>query len=188
MPESQPPVRGDSALLVPIPEAEPVVGALRLKHDPAASRGVPAHVTVLFPFVPAARIDASLHEQLLAMFDGIATFDYRFDRVDRFGSATVFLAPSSANGFVALTDAVANAWPEFPPFSGAFAEVIPHLTVGDGLAAGMADRLAAEVRVSLAAHGPVAGRASEVWLMTEGADGTWSLAERCPLAIGGPPS
>ena len=52
---------GDSALLVPIPEAEPIVAELRLEHDAIAARGVPAHVTVLFPFVPRALIRPSVH-------------------------------------------------------------------------------------------------------------------------------
>ena len=42
----------ESAILVPVPEAGPVVGRLRARLDRSASRGVPAHVTVLYPFVP----------------------------------------------------------------------------------------------------------------------------------------
>jgi hypothetical protein len=37
----------ESALIVAVPAAEPAVGALRAAYDPAASWGVPAHVTVL---------------------------------------------------------------------------------------------------------------------------------------------
>ena len=39
----------ESALLVAVPEAEPLVGALRLVHDPSAAVGVPAHITILLP-------------------------------------------------------------------------------------------------------------------------------------------
>jgi hypothetical protein len=38
-----------SAIVVVVEEAEPVVGAHRLRHDPVASLGVPAHVTILYP-------------------------------------------------------------------------------------------------------------------------------------------
>ena len=46
MPTSPP-----SALLVAIAEAEPLVAEHRLRFDPVARRGVPAHVTALFPFL-----------------------------------------------------------------------------------------------------------------------------------------
>jgi 2'-5' RNA ligase superfamily len=176
---------GDSALVVPIPEAEPVVGRLRLEHDVVAARGVPAHVTVLFPFVPTPRIDASVHARLRALFGTLPGFDYRFERVGRFGATTVYLAPEPARAFSALTDAVAACWPEHPPYGGAHAEVIPHLTVGDQLPDGVADHLVGEVRRALARHGPVTGTASEISLMTEDASARWSVSERYPLAAQG---
>ena len=41
----------ESAVIVPVPEAEPAVGGLRAALDRAAVWGVPAHVTLLYPFV-----------------------------------------------------------------------------------------------------------------------------------------
>ena len=40
-----------SAVVVEVPEAEPLVGAWRLRFDPVAALGMPAHVTLLYPFV-----------------------------------------------------------------------------------------------------------------------------------------
>jgi hypothetical protein len=31
-----------------------------------------------------------------------------------------------------LTTAVSQAFPDYPPYGGSFADVVPHLTVGDG--------------------------------------------------------
>ena len=45
----------ESAVLVPVPEAERAVSRHRARLDGAAARGVPAHVTVLYPFVPRPR-------------------------------------------------------------------------------------------------------------------------------------
>jgi len=45
-----------SAVLVPVLEAERVVSPHRSRLDGAAALGVPAHVTVLFPFVPPPAI------------------------------------------------------------------------------------------------------------------------------------
>ena len=46
----------ETALIFPIPEAEPYVRDLRDRYDPAAADGVPAHITVLPPY--AGRFDA----------------------------------------------------------------------------------------------------------------------------------
>jgi hypothetical protein len=174
MPDAPSPARGDSALLVPIPEAEPLVADLRIRHDPAAAQGIPAHVTVLFPFVAAAQVDGWVHDALTQLFGRMAGFAYRFERADRFDDTTVFLAPDPSDRFSALTEAVTTRWPEFPPYGGVYAEVVPHLTVGDQLADGAADVLREAVADRLMSHGPVTGRASEIWLMTEDVTGRWS--------------
>ena len=45
-----------SAVIVAVPEAETVVRDWRRQHTYDAPLGVPAHVTLLFPFVPAHRL------------------------------------------------------------------------------------------------------------------------------------
>ena len=40
-----------SAVIVPVPEVEPPVRDLRRELDPSAAGGVPAHVTVMYPFL-----------------------------------------------------------------------------------------------------------------------------------------
>ena len=176
---------GDSGLIVPVPEAEPVVGELRQAHDPVAEDGVPAHVTVLFPFVPRDEIDDALHAQLGHLFGQIAAFGYRFERVERFGTTTVYLAPEPAEAFAALTRHVADRWPEHPPYGGVYDVVVPHLTVGDQLTGPVADDVEQQAALAMERHGPLTGRADEVVLMTQGSDGRWSTGGRYPLAAGG---
>ena len=43
-----------SALLILVPAAEPAVGEHRARLDASARDGVPAHLTVLYPFLPPA--------------------------------------------------------------------------------------------------------------------------------------
>lgn len=170
----------ESALVVIVPEAERPVGPLRRLHDPSAAAGVPAHVTVLYPFVPPAEVDSVLETRLGELFAGIDAFDYRFERVGRFDDTTIILVPEPAAAFVALTAAVARRWPDYPPYGGAHETVIPHLTVGDQLAPGAADGVAAEAAAALAREGPVRGRAREVVLIMEEA-GRWATATSFPL-------
>lgn len=40
----------ESALVVLVPEAEALVKSFRDRHDPSAAAGVPAHITLLYPF------------------------------------------------------------------------------------------------------------------------------------------
>ena len=45
-----------SAVVVHVPEAEPVVGGWRRAHTYDAPLGLPAHVTILYPFVPRGEL------------------------------------------------------------------------------------------------------------------------------------
>ena len=105
---------------------------------------------------------------------GVPAFDYRFSRVERFGDSNVHLAPEPAEAFLGLTQRIHRRWPEHPPYGGVIETVIPHLTVGDGLAPGEADGVARQAETALLQHGPITGRADAVWLMTQDATGRWS--------------
>lgn len=48
----------ETAVLLRVPEAEPLVREWRAKGDPSAAHGVPAHVTLLYPFVPSVAANA----------------------------------------------------------------------------------------------------------------------------------
>ena len=178
------PTEGDSALLVAIPEAEPVVGGMRLQHDAVAADGIPAHVTVLYPFVPRDRLTNEVRDAISVVVGALPAFDYRFDLAARFGSSTVYLAPEPASAFARLTDAVHARWPDHPPYGGVFNVVVPHLTVGDGLDGTTADALEVAVGQALTHHGPVVGRATSVALMTRSAGGRWSVDSQHALAAG----
>jgi 2'-5' RNA ligase len=120
-----------TALIVPVPEAEPVVGPLRESLDPSAAWGVPAHVTVLYPFLAPDAIDDEVLAALTATIGATARFDLAFARVDWFGELVLWLAPEPDQPLRELTNAVWQRFPQAPPYGGAHADVIPHLTVGD---------------------------------------------------------
>jgi hypothetical protein len=48
----------ESAFIVRVPEAEPHVAHLRERFDPMALLGVPAHITLLYPFLSPEQIAA----------------------------------------------------------------------------------------------------------------------------------
>src|SRR5256885_2747997 len=119
-----------SAVLVHIPEAEPVVGEWRLRHTHDGPLGVPPHVTLLFPFVPADSLSGEVEKRLARIVGEAEPFDVTFARTARF-PGLVYLEPRPSRSFSALTEVIAAEWPEHPPYEDEFDEVIPHLTVAE---------------------------------------------------------
>ena len=163
----------ESAVLVPFPALEPLVGEYRRRLDRAAGWGVPAHVTVLYPFVPPP-VGAADLERLAAALADVGPFECEFARLEWFGDDVVWLAPEPAAPFRDMTAAVARAFPSHPPYGGQFDDVVPHLTVGHGDLAGMRSA-AADVAPRL----PVRAFADRVWVMagTSAPDSWRTVAE-----------
>lgn len=120
----------ETALIVAVPETEPAVGHHRSALDVAAGWGVPAHVTVLYPFLPPDRITDEVLAELSVICAAVPRFDVSFTEVRWFGDTVVWLAPDPDDGFRRLTSAVWRRFPEAAPYGGAHAEVVPHLTIG----------------------------------------------------------
>lgn len=114
-----PDVPGDTALTINVPEADPLVRA-----------GFPAHVTVLYPFLPAARIDAAVDGRLTALFASHRQFALHF-REFRRHPGVLMLDPDPARPLLALTKDLRERWPELVPYRGVFGDegLDPHLTV-----------------------------------------------------------
>lgn len=169
----------ESGLLVEVPQAEPAVRRFRERLDSSAGLGVPAHITVLYPFIPPAALDAGVLGQLKRLFAAVPRFAFRLDRTSWFGQEVVWLAPSDPGPFRMLTQRVAEAFPAYPPYSGEFEGLTPHLTIGDSHP--VDDLRAAEesVRPLL----PIVGEVAAVSLITqEIAGGQFSRAATFPLA------
>lgn len=168
-----------SGLIVEVPEAEPAVQRHRERLDASAPLGVPAHITVLFPFMPPGTIDPAVLTQLERLFAAISRFSFRLDHTDWFGDDVLWLAPHDSGPFRALTQHVYQAFPAFPPFEGQFDDVVPHLTVGHGHS--LSDLRAAEESVQ--AHLPIEAYATAITLMIQqSTGGRWTKAATFTLA------
>lgn len=176
-------VTATGALVVLSPEADVAVETLRRRLDPSRRHGMPAHITVLAPFPPAAAIDDETLTALAAVAARHPAFDYVLCGVGWFGEQVVYLRPEPSSPFRELTKAVAERFPGHPPYGGLFEEIVPHLTVA---AAGRWRRRAGALRraAGLAeALGPLAARADEVSLMELAPRARrWQRAAAFPLA------
>ncbi|MDE2297267.1 MAG: 2'-5' RNA ligase family protein, partial [Burkholderiales bacterium] len=59
-----------------VPEAEVLVNALRERFDASARIGVPAHITVLFPFMPSTGVEPSVLRSVRAVVGRARAFEF----------------------------------------------------------------------------------------------------------------
>jgi 2'-5' RNA ligase len=168
--------RHQSAVLVPVPEADAVVGRWRYQYDPVAGAGVPAHITLIVPWLPPEEITEADLGELDETLEGVNAFDFKLHHVDWFGRRVLWVAPEPAAPFLALTARLAERFGT-PPWEDEFDEVVPHLTVAHASDGVELVPVAAEVSSRL----PVACRAEEVWVMI-GDGAHWMLRHRVALA------
>ena len=160
-----------------VPAAEELV-TLRQRLARDATYGVPPHITVLFPFVPAAHLSGPNLSVLRQAVGGIPGFDFLLTRTSWFGDHILWLAPADPSPFIGLTNAVVGAFPEYLPYGGAHDGSAPHATVGDS------DDHAAllDAERELSPLLPISGVVDAVTLIVEGADGEWREHIDMPLA------
>ncbi|MEV1021593.1 2'-5' RNA ligase family protein [Streptomyces sp. NPDC050264] len=117
-----PDVPGDTALTIHVPEA-----------DAWVRTGSRAHVTVVYPFLPLSRVDPATEADLRALFSATPPFTCVFSELRRW-PGVLYLRPSPADPFRALTKALRERWPEAVPYRGIFGDegLDPHLTLASG--------------------------------------------------------
>lgn len=118
-----------TALLVRCPAAEQVVGDHRSRYDASGRAGVPAHLTVLYPFLdPHCLADADL-DRVAEVAARVAPFDLVLGDTAWFDERVLYLAPDDPLPLVKLTRSVAASFPAHLPYEGRFSDPAPHLTV-----------------------------------------------------------
>lgn len=165
-----------SAVVVPVPAAEPLVSAWRQRFDASAAQGMPAHITALYPFLPEERLTGEVVAELRGLCAAVPALDLTFARFARFPDV-LYLDPAPADRLRQLTLAIARRWPEAPPYGGAYDEVVPHLTVAQGATAACVAAIEADVLPRL----PLRTRLVEAWLYVF-AGARWRARERLAFA------
>lgn len=118
----------ESALVLLVPEAELLVRPFRDKYDPSAAEGMPAHVTLLFPFLPPDEIGPAVIADLRACFQRFSPFRFALGELRRF-PGVIYLAPEPDEPFRQLTTAIWQGYPDTPPYGGRHADIRPHLSL-----------------------------------------------------------
>ena len=172
----------ESAIVVELPELDAVLDDHRNALDPSRRWGMPAHLTLLYPFVLPADMDPTVLSRLEAVATRVRPFDAVFDGFGWFADQVVWLAPSQSEKFEGLIRQVVDAFPECPPYRGAFDEVIPHVTIGEGGDVELMRAATNAIRPRL----PLKSRVAFLSLMEGSTEpGSWHVVER--VALGAPP-
>ena len=167
----------ESGIILVVSEAEPLVGAIRHEHDRVARLGVPAHITLLYPWVTPP-IDEAAVQRLRAAVDRAAPYEIVFRGIGRFERA-LYLRPDDDGQTLDLAGRIAAFFPDYPPYGGRFASPVPHLTVAE-----VEESLEPIIHTcgpALLAGLPLAATVTSVTVMESGDDGLWSVRATVPL-------
>jgi len=167
----------ESALVVLVPEAEPLVKPFRDRYDPSAAAGVPAHITLLYPFKPPDQVDQAVLDDLRHCFRRFASFRFALAPIRRFPDAVLYLAPEPDEPFRQLTLAIWDRYPDTPPYGGNWPDVVPHLSVAWVKDEQRLDRIADDFAQASQGRLPIEATARDVALM-EKRSGHWLIRQR----------
>jgi len=162
-----------TALVVLLPELETLLGSWRDQHTTDGPRGMPPHVTLIFPFADSSGVEDKL-EALGRLFASFGPFEVALGETARF-PGLLYLRPEPAEPLVAITEGLVRAFPEFPPYGGEFVEIVPHVTVALG-----GDDVLAAVERELQPQLPVKTRVERAWLVEDSPTG-WRRHSGFPL-------
>jgi 2'-5' RNA ligase len=170
-----------SALVVVASEAEATVGEWRrrFQHE-SVERGIPPHITILFPFLPATAIDERVVARLERLYAPVQRFAYDLATVESFPDAT-WLAPVPADPFLDLIARTSGTFPDLPPYGDPGHVPVPHCTIGTDADPARVEAMLDELRARLGPKLPIRCRADEVVLVGEQADGRWERRASFPL-------
>lgn len=173
------PDQGQTALIVPVPFADPLLAAVARRRPDAVRPGVAAHVSLLYPFLPASDIDAPTLRLLRSFTAGQPPVALSLDKVERSRGFVALPAPALAPP----AKAVRERWPQLVPYRGRYGtSPDPHLTVAlldratdDTDDEAESGHLAECARTFL----PLSGTVDRLWLVEF--DGAWRVAETFPF-------
>jgi len=164
----------ESTLAILVSEAEGLVRSFRDRYDPAAKAGMPAHITLLYPFMSPNEIDGLVLDTLHDCFSRFQPFKFSLKTINQFPGETLYLAPEPEEPFRQLTLGIWGCYPETPPYRGRYSTVVPHLTAAHFVGEQGLGVVARELEQAAQGRLPIQGHAAEVALM-DTRSGRWEI-------------
>jgi hypothetical protein len=177
----------ESAVIVPLLQADALLRAWKPRWEPPAPVGIPACVTLAYPFLTPDELGPAALSGLAAVFAAQPPLTVRLAGVTRWPGLVVLL-PDPAEQFVALAEQVQARFPTSRTPGGG--TLVPHVTALrsrddhalDEAASELAAKLPLDVNIAEAWLVQAAG-GKRAWLAAEGAGERWTLRMRFPLGL-----
>jgi 2'-5' RNA ligase len=120
----------DSALIIRV-QLPPGLEALRRRHVAGASQGLPAHVTLLYPFAEPDAIDGDVQDRIGAVVGRHHALTLRLGGLGRWPDA-LYATVEPAGPVRALQAELAAAFPSLPLYGDPPLRFEPHATAVEG--------------------------------------------------------
>ncbi len=167
---------GVTGLVLPVPEADPVLTTVSQGY-PEAVRDVPAHISLLYPFLAADSLDEQHINTLDHIFRMQTPVPLTLAECRRQEDGFVYL-PAASDELTALVETVRARWPEAVPHERRGNVAEPHVTVAMQAPEESATRIQATVDAAL----PMVTVLQEVWLVVFSGD-QWHVREHFAFAV-----
>jgi 2'-5' RNA ligase len=170
----------ETALVIVLEDAEPFDAVRREFAVETCELGIPFHVTLLYPFAPHDELTDAVLEAARSFFATREPFDLELTRLAQW-PLVVYAVPEPDALLREWMQALFALFPQWPPYGGEHADVVPHATLGEDVDA---PRVFPEIERRVGALLPTRYRIETASLLEEFAPDRWRERERFPL---GPP-
>jgi len=144
--------------------------------------GIPLHVTLLFPFVAGEALEDDVLRSLEDLFASRAPFELSLLELGEF-PGVVYATPEPGRDLKRCVMELWERFPEYPPYGGEFAEVVPHATLGTWEQPNRRDVVVARARELTRGILPLVCAIDDVALLEEYAPDRWRERRRFQLGL-----
>lgn len=170
------PELGRTALVIPVPEADPALAAVGSRYPGLVRDGLPAHLTVLYPWLPGTDVDDYARRSCAALAASVEPAEAVFREIG-VHPGMVFLRPADPGPADRLIAGARDRWPALPPYGGKYPDSPAHVTLALGE---LSPEEIAGVRELVEPLLPIRSPLAELRLVALGPDG-WLATDRWPL-------
>ena len=169
-----------SAISISVPELGTLLAPWRDATVKVASKGVPPHITLLYPW-RTPPLGGSDMEALRAVIVHIHAFSITFSTFGRFESSILFLQPDDDGTLHKLMHTLFAAFPDTPPYGGTIPDPTPHLTVAETNGEEQIKEFEDQARQALAQHLPFTIHVTHITVLEQDEQEVWHQVAALPL-------
>jgi len=167
----------ESALALVLDDPEPFDAVRRDFAAATVARGIPFHLTLLYPFASHHDLTDSVLADTRSFFATRPPLEFTLTHISVW-PRVVYAVPEPEAALRECMRALFARFPAWPPYGGLHPDVVPHATLGEDVDAA---RVLPEVERRLAACLPRPCKAEEATLLEEFALDRWRERERFPF-------